>query len=96
MTPLNMEKNVIKLCHIKQIILYNPMKLPYPHLEVFELHGPDCVVGEDLLALELHLEEAVGDPGVGADVLGPVHVALAPAALLRRYVKSYHGKNNHQ
>ena len=50
---------------------------------MFDLHRPDCVVGEDLLPLELHLEEAVGDSRVGAHVLGPVHVALAPAALLR-------------
>ena len=49
---------------------------------MFELHGPDCVVGEDLLSLELHLEEAVGDSGLGAHVLRPVHVALAPATLL--------------
>ena len=56
----------------------------FSHLEVFELHGPDCVVGEDLLALELHLEEAVGDSGLGAHVLRPVHVALATTTLLRR------------
>ena len=61
--------------------------MSHSHLKVFELHGPDCVVGEDLLPLELHLEEAVGDPRVGADVLGPVHVALTPAALLGRKVR---------
>ena len=50
---------------------------------MLDLHGPDGVVGEDLLALELHLEESVGDARVRARVLRPVQVALAATPLLR-------------